>query len=193
MLTYYLLGVITGLMPVLARRAWYCGIVGMWVPQSWRKKSQGSPAKPEVAYETYGHPLPPIPELDKALPDPPDNHAWEVVVVPVELKEHHGGAGDASNFSIVGSLALECRLINLLAPDEQRVVDTKRIDLIWNCWYDGFAKGLTWASFYRNRNELQSRELFREDLIGPIIDWAHAHADRMRSYSAGEYLIKGAG
>lgn len=165
------------------------------------RKRGVNPNAPKQSGETYGHPLPPVKTLYDALPPPPPGHAWEIVVVPVELWRFAANDGhDHEAKVITPSLSLECRLINLGAPEASRVVSSRAVDLIWRDWYH-HVEGNTWVSWWRGKTKgvsMQSQvvtHLMRTELLRFILDWAQAQVDCIRietiANGGGEYMMKG--
>lgn len=160
-------------------------VILLWIFGVWGFMTKTPPTLPlalapkESSGQLYGHPKPPVKTLyDKLLP-PPSDHAWEIVVMP-----YHPPRRPHDD-----SLSLELRLINLIAPEGARVVDTKARDVIW---YDATK---TWEQHYRGRSHygLQPKEAMDCYFLKGYIDWAQRHVDmaKIKSYEGGEYMVKG--
>lgn len=160
--------------------------------------------------DTYGHPLPPVQTLYDALPPPPPDHAWEILVENTELDYESDDQNGRSIRSKKPSLALTCRLVKLAGiashPDgtmnteaDTQVVASFSKDLLYSSWYtcasiadDG---GRTWLSGYRNKYKDDQIRDMRREFIGPFTDWAHTSSDIIRVRTMGnngEYRMKGA-
>lgn len=127
------------------------------------------PRQRKVDENWYGHPRPPIATLRERLPDPPQNHVWEVKV------QH---AKDGNPF-------LHLTLVNILTGAN---VAATKADLV-----RGGYPWDTWAAYYRNWSSAGPRLLaFDNKIIGPITDWAVgqvnkvAHANASGGYSMGD-------
>jgi hypothetical protein len=159
-----------------------------------RKKPASIPEEPPG--ELYGHPLPPVDTLYKSLPSPPQGCAWEIEVVSVELTKWD--TDDDRKRVKFPSLELQCRLVDLVAPGESRVVDTYKSDLMWRTWYE-YSEGQPWASCYRNRHYKRSggrwedQEYMKSEFIAPYVHWAQRLADlriAQNTSGGGEFKMK---
>lgn len=138
-------------------------------------------ALPQEKKETYGHPESPVDALYKRLPPPPTNHAWEIAVVPYKIKSFRGRGVEVET----DSLALECSLLNIT---NNEVVDSKRVDLIWESIWQ--APNISWDSWREQYERWPQRDC--TDLLRPLVRWANTKCDQMRIHdlTAGEYRLK---
>lgn len=117
--------------------------------------------------ETFGHPLPPVAALRAVLPEPPQHHAWEISV-------QYDAAG------------VPHAVLTLLTMPGTVAVDS--------VWFDLFQRqdrvgSQTWAAYYRALpgHDDALRE-FKQQILGPLIDWAQLAIYRIER--PGDYEIR---
>lgn len=141
--------------------------VGMLLMWGWQHKPKRRPQQvgtPPSKSKTYGHPHAPVPYLKRNLPDAPSGYFWEIRVTP-----------DSS-----GTPFLHVALINAISGSS--VADTKS-----NLVSRGFN---TYAHDYR-RYRMISGEIFKNDLMGPLLDWADRQVNKFSDPSTvGEYTVE---
>lgn len=152
-----------------------------------KKKTASVLAESEDGYQSYGLSIKPVPTLLKLLPEPPDSHVWEVRTRDAKVGEN--GNDDA--------VFLSCELINLLAPQDRRVVTSApEVDLVWETYHpqSHLAEfNHTWIGEMRKYPGIYTSDEMRIKVLGPVLDWAVLVTDRFNreKFSGGEYAMKG--
>lgn len=121
--------------------------------------------EPQINSQKYGHPHAPLPYLMRQVPTAPWGYAWEAMV-------KHDAEG--TPFMHLG----------LMDVAKGELVAEKKKDLINREYW-------TWAEHYRKYCVMgMDRDTFRNDLIGPMVDWANNQVNKFsRANDVDEYKL----
>lgn len=161
------------------RRILRHGLIGVFLPR-WLLNRRKKSDRPKPGGETYGHKFAPVSTLHGELPSPPRNHAWEVLVEEGERADKEAS-----------TLLLVCRLIDLPSG---KVVASRSKDLIYYVDYSHWSLNNTYRTWEHRYSTGSGDSAAREVFVSDFVSWANLRKSEIsdNSYSAGEYMMKGA-
>jgi hypothetical protein len=135
---------------------------------AWRlaKRTGGvSAASSSEPMQHYGHPWPPVKELRKALPHPPNGFSWEIKVDIDALGDYimHLAMVDVGQDLNVASSSVN---LTLYAPHNT-----------------------TWARYWGDYRSLGKGE-FNRYITGPLVDWAYAEINKRHAGETVDYRME---